>query len=416
MKKVLLMDMFSTIHVGNGALLENTIKLCKAAWGDCRFDIITLDKKTNSLKYSADRLHSPMFGKFWFGQSGLGKSLWATRQALFMLLQILNELTFRVPSEKLTFSKEQKDAVQAINDSDICVSSSGEMISDTFYQMLPFWLFTYWLASKKGKKLIVFPQTIGPLKMGWTRALVKLALKDATIIAGRDEESYNTLLSLGLSREVVMFVPDVAIQQEIGDADINRYLPNREKKVIGITISNPPKREKGTPLDFVEEVGKQVEKLDPKQYQILIMPSNYQVDGISKDYSLCMSLQERLRTQFDTSILENRAYFPDEYTSLLSQLELFISTRMHVAILATSIGTPTIAINTQHKIRGYMQNIKAEHFCVEYSEMDRIAQLAGEILQNPKEVSEHLKGQNELLRRKHKPFVERLTEVDARQA
>lgn len=409
--KILIMDAFSTIHVGNGALLENTIKLCEEAWGTCEFYIITMDKETNKQKYNEACLYYPMFGGFWFGRERVGKLIWAARQGAFMLLHILNENTFKISSRKLTFSNNQKNAMKAIEKADVCISSSGEMISDTFYQMLPFWLFTYWLAIKKEKPFILFPQSVGPLKMGWTRTLVKMALKNAAFLVGRDKPSHEALLSLGFERDKVMFSPDVAIQQEIGEADIHAYFADRSKKVVGITISSPPRREMGEPVDFIIEIGKQIEKFEPEKYKILIMPSNYLRDGISADYLLCQQLKERLEARFETAILHNRPYFPEEYSALLSQLEFLISTRMHVAILATSIGTPTIAVNTQHKIRAYMTNINMDQFCVEYSDISCIGSLIQEIENERQSLVERLRFANEDLKKEHQFFVNRLRQL-----
>jgi len=410
-KKILLMDTLSTIHVGNGALLENTIKLSKEAFGKCEFDIITMDKETNRLKFDEKTLYDPMFGKFWFGLGKFGKVIWALKNTFFMSLHILNENTFKIDSKKLTFTNEQKRAIEAIEKNDICISCGGEVIGDTFYQALPFWLFTYWLAIKKGKKFVLFPQSVGPLKKWWTRKLVYHALKNAHLYVGRDKPSYETLLSLGFDKDKVMFVPDVAIQQEIGHADIHDYFNDKTKKIIGITISNPPHSEMGQKVDFIQEVGSEIEKLDSNEYKILIMPSNYKLHEISADYALCSKLKERLADKFEVAILENRPYFPDEYTSLLAQLEFFVSTRMHVAILATTAYTPTIAINTQHKIMGYMKNINMEHFCVEYAKLDTIFELSQEITSTREQVVKNLKTANAKLKKEHEIFVLKLQEM-----
>lgn len=410
-KKILLMDTLSTIHVGNGALLENTIKLCRRAFGDCEFEIITMDKETNSLKYDEKTLYDPMFGKFWFGLGKIGKITWALKNTFFMVLHILNENTFKIDSKKLTFTNEQKRAIEAIERSDICVSCGGEIINDTFYQALPFWLFSYWLAIKKRKKFVLFPQSVGPLKKWWTRKLVYLALKNAHLYAGRDKASYETLLSLGFDKEKIMFVPDVAIQQEIGNANIHSYFKDVTKKVIGVTISNPPYSEMGKKVDFVQEIGSQIEKLDSSEYKILIMPSNFKLHGISADYALCLKLKDKLSNKFETAILENRPYFPDEYMALLSQLDFFISTRMHVAILATTAFTPTIAINTQHKIMGYMKNIGMEHFCVEYDNLNMIYELIQEILNNRENIVKRLKNAIAKLKKEHESFVLKLKRI-----
>lgn len=410
-KKILLMDTLSTIHVGNGALLENTIKLCRDAYGECEFSIITMDKETNALKYDATTLYDPMFGKFWFGLGRFGKIVWASKNSLFMLLHIINESTFKIDSKKLTFTTEQKRAIEAIENAEICVSCGGEIIGDTFYQALAFWLFTYWLAIKKNKKFILFPQSVGPLRKSWTRWLVYHALKNAHLYIGRDKPSHETLLSLDFDKEKIMFIPDVAIQQEIGDADIHTYFKDTNKKVVGITISNPPHAEMGKKIDFVEEVGSQIENLDPNKYKILIMPSNYKLREISPDYALCLKLKERLEKKFETAILENRPYFPDEYTALLSKLEFFISTRMHVAILATTAFTPTIAINTQHKIMGYMKNIEMEHFCVNYENLNTIYDLSLEIADNREGLVRKLQEANQKLKKEHNKFISKLREV-----
>jgi len=118
-----------------------------------------------------------------------------------------------------------------------------------------------------------------------------------------------------------------------------------------------------------------------------------------------------LLDKFETSILENRPYFPDEYTALLSQLEFFISTRMHVAIMATTAFTPTIAINTQHKIMGYMKNIEMEHFCVEYAELNTIYDLSLEILNSREKIVINLKNANAKLKKEHDIFILKLKEI-----
>ncbi|MBQ0831300.1 polysaccharide pyruvyl transferase family protein [Marinobacter sp.] len=414
MKKVLLMDMYSTIHVGNGALLENTINLCEQAWGECDFSIVTMDKETNKLKYKSESLYNPMFGNFWFGKGRFNKVWWAFKQCIFMIMHIINETTVKSRSDRLTFTSDQRDLIRAIEESDVCVSSNGEMLADTFYQMLPFWLFTYWLASKRGKPLVIFPQSIGPLKMRWTRLLLKWALKDAFVLAGRDKPSYETLISLGFERERIMFVPDVAVQQKVADGDVHDYFLDKSRKVVGITISNPPHREMGISVDFVEEIGRQIERLDPSVYKILIMPSNYEINKVSLDYALCLRLQKRLATKIEVSVLENRAYFPGEFSALLSQLDFFVSTRMHVLILATTVGTPTIGINTQRKIRGYMENVGMEHFCVDYSEINNIYSLMLEVISKRENIAKSLKEANKELRNKQEPFIRKLRKISSR--
>jgi len=410
-KKILLMDAFSTIHVGNGALLENTILLCKKAYGkDCQISIITTDIETNKLKY--DNLYENIFlSNFKRGQSKPYKIKWLLKQMLIILMHTINVKTFNFPLHKLPANKTQKDTFKAIEEADVCISLFGEGIKNSTSKSLPFWLFTFWLSIKKGKDFILFPQSIGPLTKPWARKLTYYALRDAKLYAGRDKQSYKELLSLGFDKDKVMYIPDVAIQQQKGEADIYDYFTNKDKKVIGITISNAPKDEVGKTIDFIESISPQIELLDSEKYQILIMPSNYIRDGISEDYALCLKLKDRLSKNFDVEILENRPYFPDEYSALLSQLELFISTRMHVMILATTMAIPTIAIYTQHKLMGYMQNINMEKYCIKYEELNSIFTLAQELINDRPTIVEKLKNENAKLKEQHEIFIKRLKEI-----
>jgi polysaccharide pyruvyl transferase WcaK-like protein len=410
-KKILLMDAFSTIHVGNGALLENTILLCKKAYGnDCKIAIISTDTETCRLKYS-NLYENIFFYNYERGKSKFYKLKWLLKQVLFILMQIINLKTINLPLSSLPAKKIQKDTLEAIENADICISLFGEGIKNSTSKSLPFWLFTFWLAIQKKKDFIVFPQSIGPLTKNWAKKLVYFVLKDAKLIAGRDKPSFEFLQQLGFDKDKIMYVPDVAIQQQKGSADIQKYLKNKNKKIIGITISDAPVDEVGKKVNFIKEITPQIEKLDKDKYQILIMPSNYIKNGISKDYQLCLDLKERLSKTFEVGILENRPYFPDEYSALLSQLEFFVTTRMHVMILATTMYTPTIAIYTQHKIMGYMENINMEKYCIKYEKLNTIYNLSQEIIENRDAIVKKLKQENKKLKDKHQIFIKKLQEV-----
>ncbi len=403
------MDTLSTIHVGNGALLENTIKLCKEAFEPCEIHIITTDIQTNELRY--DNLYNSMFGNFASDRGRIGKITWLLKEAFFIFLHVINEYTLRLPSHLLTFDDDQRKAIRVIEDCDVCVSCGGEVLLDTYFKTLPFWLFTYWLAIRKHKAFILFPQSVGPLKKRWTRWLVRLALKDAALLVGRDKPSYETLISLGFHQKQVMYAPDVAIFQGAGTGDVHSCFSDKNKRVIGVTVSRPPFHEMGAEVDLVSGIAAQIERLSPSKFKVLVMPSNYVRNGISVDYALCMQLKERLSSRFETAIMENRPWFPDEYTAVLAGLEFFVSTRMHVSILATSVGTPAITINTQHKIRGYMENINMGHFCLEYDEMSRIFDLSMEIVSNRAAISDKLKKENVNLKNEYEPFMKKLREI-----
>lgn len=410
MKNIVIMDAYSTVHVGNGALLENSISICKQAFPDSTITILSLDKKTNQKKYNDVR--NILFSDFAVGQPKYKQIFWGVQQSLFMLFQTINIYSLKINISKIFFNKDQKNAVDAISKADICISITGEALNDNFYKALYFWLFSYWMVKKHNKKMVIFPQSIGPLDKEFNKKIVYKALKNADLIVGRDQKSYNKLIELGF-KDNIMYSPDVAIIQEINeDYKIEQYFDiQNEKKVIGITVSKIPD-EITTNVDYINEIIKSIQNtIDSKEYKILLMPSNYSLKGKSQDYILCEKVKNELEKDFDCAILSLDPLFPMEYKSLLCQLELFISTRMHVAILSTSGEIPTITINTQHKIRGYMENIKMNDYCLDFDELEKLPVTLNKMIIENTKIRSELKENLKIMHNDLNKFVERFKAI-----
>src|SRR5690606_1518843 len=89
----------------------------------------------------------------------LGKAL---SIIIFCCAEYINTILF---NEKIRFpwTKPFKDFLAAVDRADICISLSGETINDHYRPHMYLRLLTYYLAILKGKKFIVFPQSIGPV-------------------------------------------------------------------------------------------------------------------------------------------------------------------------------------------------------------------------------------------------------------
>ena len=376
------MDAFSTIHVGNGALLENSIKICKKAFPNSKISILTLDKESNLNRYKNvyDDILSdfPKYGK------KSDKIIWTLKFLPFILFQYINIFFLKKDPIIFAITKKQKNYISIIKDHELCISVSGEVINDTYYPRLYLRLMLTLLTIKMGKKFIIFPQSIGPIYKPLTFFLLKKILNQTSLIAGRDIQSFELLKKLQLPKEKILYSPDVAIIQDIASYDINKYFNNKNGKIIvGITVSQNP-NEIMTNIDYITKIADSIEKsLSNEEYKLLIMPSNFIKNGKSIDYKLCEKIQNKLlKKNFEVSILDNRLYFPDEFKALLTQLDFFISTRMHVMILAFSGAVPTIAINTQHKIKGFMKSINMEKYCLEFNELENLSQIIKDVKNN----------------------------------
>jgi polysaccharide pyruvyl transferase WcaK-like protein len=407
-KKILILDGFSTIHVGNGALIDNSIDVIKECFPDADIKMLTKDIQTNLIKYPEDMLLPSYYTNFWDGKNRVSAIMWILRNVLEAFILIINQFSFNIKPEKIVLSKRKKLVLKHIEKADVTVSIFGEVMKDVFRYRMYFWLFLFWLAQKRGSKMVIFPQSIGPFSIDISKKMMKWALKDAKIIAARDQDSVKVLKELFPGNTNIVFSPDVAFRQRpLKDISLEKYFPDNTKEIIGVTISKLIKDETGKKGDYFNYIINAIKDIaDPKTYKILIMPSNYKTNGqISADYEESLKAKEKLSELFDVAILENRPYFPDEYQTIQQKLKVLITTRMHVGIMATTTFIPVISINTQYKIRGYMQNIGIEEYCIDLDELSKLPELLSKTLQNTNSIKKTLSVSIPLMRSQQSEFI-----------
>lgn len=393
MKKILLIDAFSTMHVGNGALIDNTYKLCKKHISE-DIEILTIDLQTNEGRFP--KLKEDFFSEYNGNKSR--KLSFSIKLAAFYITETINEKIF---SGRLSFpwNKSLKNIIDSINASDVCISLSGETINDHYRPHMYLRLLTYHLAIKKGKKFIVFPQSIGPVFLPFSKFLLRRVLGNAFAIIARDNASFSLSKSLWNGcKAKILFSPDVATTQESSPQPIPGTC--EDLKIIGLTVSEIPKEEMGFNGDYLDSLIDQIkESFPPTDFQFALMPSNYKRGEISADYSKSLDAKQKLeQLGYKTTILDNCIIHPDIYQGMQKNLFAFISTRMHVGILGTSAGIPTLMINTQHKIKEYMKLIGMETFALELNELHLASERLKEITQNNQSIRNKLITENKKIR------------------
>lgn len=392
-KKILFIDAFSTIHVGNGALLDNSFKIASEAFKTDNIKVITSDPETNKGRYK--NTIEDVFSNY--PTSTPLKFLWATlfflNCSLFYVYQKIS-----IPEKLWILGKRFKKVASSINNSDIIISISGESINDHFAPQMYMRGYLFYICIKLGKDFYVFPQSIGPIFRKNSKTILRKYLSEAKAILARDIDSFKLAKDIWANTRVI-YCPDVAVTQE-STKSTNLEIFNKNKKVIGITLSNVPNEIQGSDGYLDKMIRSISQSLNPHDHSILLMPSNYMKKGISKDYDMCTIAYKRfLAHGFDAEILKNQPIHPDEYQGIQKGLFLFISSRMHVGILATSASTPTIMLNTQHKIKGYMMNIGMDEYVVEYEEIEeKLPKLIKTCIENNLKIRSQLSIENKKAR------------------
>lgn len=364
---ILIIDAYTAQHIGNLALVDGALEQMKAKFPKAEFTILAFDPASIE-KHSGCKTFETLWAEPFSGYSALKKIGYIVRESTWMLANIFNFSVLKpmgllINPRKYTLSKKKLIALKAYSDADIVVSISGEAMQDSFWKRIPLFLFGYWLAHSMGKVVVLFPQSIGPFRKGFIRSMVGYVLNLCDLILPRDDLSLKTVRQLKIDPKKVYLVPDVAVTQpHVSLSEAKKLLEaegvNLDRRpLVGMAISKFENIDyKGYFLVMREVCRFIVEDL---KGAVVFFIANRTFRQETGDWELTRCLHESLNGCNNTIVL-SKTYTPRECKGMLGQMNLFISTRMHVSILATMMGTPTITVNTQPKLRGYMELIHQE--------------------------------------------------------
>lgn len=400
MLKILLVDVNTVYHMGNAALLESSIEQLKTTFREAKFTILAFDPESIAKMCPDSRVIECLWARPFSSFSLPGKISWMIREGTWAIFNALN-LLFRkkmgigLNPSLYTFSQIKRDVINAYSDADIVISISGEMLSDHNWKRLPLFLYGYWLGHIMDKIVAIFPQSIGPLDKKAVRAMVRYVLNRCDLVIPRDRISLGILSGLRIPESKVHLVPDVALNQPYIPSDKAKELLLKEgvnldrRPLIGITISKFRESDYGKYFQVIKLLCQFI-AADIKGSLVFFSP-NMPYRQERSDLSLAQDLYKELPDKENVAVISN-LYSPREVKGMLGELDMFISTRMHVSILATMRGTPTITINSQPKLKGYMQMINQGEWSydVENFTIVKAKELIISMLENNRQIREIL--------------------------
>jgi colanic acid/amylovoran biosynthesis protein len=215
------------------------------------------------------------------------------------------------------------------------------------------------------KPLYVLPQSIGPLRWQWEKALVRRAYSPARIVMMRDIISLNLAKDIGLSSKNVKFAydPGFALPMESSDKALevmSSYGYLSGVPAIGITvISQLSKSFEPSALTHYYHVLAETLARFAKTYHAEIYifdqvrgPTIREDDGSAAEFLLDISRKKDANFSHVKSELS-----PIELKACYSLMDLFIASRMHSGIFAMSAGVPTVFIGYNPKTKGFLDAV-----------------------------------------------------------
>ncbi len=242
--------------------------------------------------------------------------------------------------------------------------SFSDIYSLRFFRKL---MLEKYIAIKNCKKYVFLPQTYGPFYHKSSFSLAKFILKKASVVFCRDEMSQELLEN------------KMKIKNTILSSDMAFILPFDEKKYqmsdkekLGLNVSGllfkggfNKENQFGLTLNYPELIKVLIENLS-KKYEVHLIPHvvDLKNDANDDDYKTCKELHEK----YPNTVLAPAFDNPIDAKSYISNMDIFIGSRMHSTIASFSSGVFTIPISYSMKFEGlfgslnypYVVNAKKE--------------------------------------------------------
>jgi len=258
--------------------------------------------------------------------------------------------------------------LQAYVKTDIVIDLRGDTFSDDYGVSSTIFscrdmLFGIFL----GKPVVIYPQSIGPFKTKLTKYLARFTLNRVSLIMVREDITRNYLQTMGINKPPIYLIPDISfllqpasderIQEILSEENINR----NNSPIIGLSVSQQISH--FAKADYEAYVNLMIYVVDylTEKLNATVVFVPHVVASWGDDRIIAEKIYQKVKDKRKVISISNE-YTPEELRGIIGQFDLFIGSRMHANISATSMCVPTVAIAYSHKTHGIMKMLGQEKY------------------------------------------------------
>ena len=262
--------------------------------------------------------------------------------------------------------------------SGMVILGGGSLLQDiTSKKSIIYYLTILLIALFFRKKTFLYSQGIGPIRLKRNRFLTKHILSKVDFINVRDNQSNRELKELGIKKDVLVTTDTVFGIKDVDSQRGKEILENlklkKGKKNICFIVINWKKYGDQT----IEKISQSISQIFEKRndVNIILVPFFYHLD-LDIERKIFNNLKDKHENLY---ILEEYLHVLD-YLSVIENMDIVVSMRLHGLIFATLMGAYPIGISYDPKIDGFMKELdRVQRHYVEDFDAES---LTGEILES----------------------------------
>lgn len=275
----------------------------------------------------------------------------------------------------------------------LLLSGGGSLLQDrTSTRSLLYYLSVIRMALREKKPVMVYANGIGPVSGARNRRLVARALKKATAITLRDEDSLRELESMGLNCQDIHITADPVFSLQNTEEKTARQLRTQ----IGIPMEAPL-------------MGISMRRVSPNAARNLavLFDGICEATGFTPVFLCMQPAVDHQAAESVKSLMQTKAYLlpgqldSQEIMSVVGDMKLVVSMRLHTLIFAAAAGTPVLGFDYDPKVVSLLRTLGMPSLGnAEELNVDGCRQLAEDFVAHLEEHQQTIKAAAQTLRQK----------------
>jgi colanic acid/amylovoran biosynthesis protein len=258
------------------------------------------------------------------------------------------------------------EVLECIRESDLVISCSDENFKEGTILLppKPYWILTWWsvilarawavlVAKYYGKRVVMFPNSIGPFRTIIGRLFSKLALGLCDLILVREPISFKNLEDIKV-RTPKILTCDTSFILCLSDRPFYKK-PGSLRVGLSLGVySNIFSQKEIQKLvsTYANSLDRIVEKFDVSLVFLPHFVSGFEYD----DLQFSDMIKEKMKNGANVEIMQTQTV--EEFKSIMGNMDLVISSKMHPSTIALSCKVPTICIAYDHKQKGLFESLE----------------------------------------------------------
>lgn len=247
------------------------------------------------------------------------------------------------------------EIIRAIANCDLVISGGGSLLQDvTSNRSLYYYLSIMMLAKQLGKPVMLYAQGIGPVSGSLARGAMRYIGNMVDLITVRDEGSRDELKRLRVTRPQIHVTADPVLAIHPVDKQIGRNILRKAgfggaSPLVGIAARE------WKDWNHYKQVLAQSADAIAAQFGagIVYLPMQY-----PEDVAVARKIARRSK---HPGVILNEEYTTSELLSLVGNLDLLISVRLHALIFAGVMQVPMLGISYDPKIDRFLESVGDRH-------------------------------------------------------